>query len=162
MSVFVVFVAISSCASTRGTEPVGHMSTVELAREGIALAEARHRWDTTPLGSYQLTLSRNACECLPEWTRPMRLSVRRGTSPNVEVVEAVVDAATGDSVSSARLHYALGVTSLSDLVEQAINRGAAEVRARYDSRLGYPTRIRIDPDAGVPDDEITLMVHLDN
>jgi len=91
----------------------------------------------------------------------MRLSVRRGTSPNVEVVEAVVDAATGDSVSSARQRYALGVTGLFELVEQAINGGAAEVRARYDSRLGYPTRIRIDPDARVADDEITLMVHFE-
>jgi hypothetical protein len=148
---------VTGCASTRGTEPVGPMTQVDFARQGMDLADARHRWETSGLGSYRFTLARTTCECLPEWTRPMRLIVRQGSSPRVEIIESLTDAVTGAPVSEARERYALGVEALFDLIERAINGGAAEVRARYDANLGFPTRILIDPSAQTVDDQIVLV-----
>jgi hypothetical protein len=111
------------------------------------LSDARALWAAQAITRHEFRFARS-CECLPEETRLYRIRVTDGA-----VVE-VRDAATGNPAPSS--YAAPTVEELFALVQDAVDRGAARIEAQYDSVLGYPTRISVDYDLQVADEELML------
>lgn len=104
--------------------------------------EAREQWAAAGPAAYQLTLHRS-CFCPPEYRGPFMVTVRDGDVETVRYEGQTVDAARGMSVES-----------LFDLIEDAYARGAERVDAEFDPTWGYPTRLYIDYEAQMADEEI--------
>jgi hypothetical protein len=91
---------------------------------------------------------RRSCECKPQTMEPARVEVRSS------VVAAVTYRNTGQAAASI-LAYPT-IDGLFDLIEDAIDRGAAGLMVSYDGVFGYPTEISIDYDLEVADDEFSV------
>jgi hypothetical protein len=146
--------AVLACSKSGPTAPVPPVArSIPPARSGLALA--RLRWSMAVPSDYAYVV-RRSCECLPAATRPMRVVVRMsGQGPGrVEAVESVQYADDGVAVPAPYAAYAPSVAGLFDLIGEAIARDAAVVRADYDGRTGLPTRIYVDWDPQMADDEV--------
>lgn len=115
------------------------------------LASARQRWARHGPAAYGITVTRD-CECLPEASDPVRISVRAGA------VEARTYVGTGRPVPTALRDVFPSVEELFERIAGATRRRAARVIVRYDPVLGYPTRVFIDENATIVDDEITYVL----
>lgn len=107
----------------------------------------RQRWEERRPAAYEFVFQRSSCECLPERTIPMQVTVREGR------IDSVVELQTGEPIS-AETHGALRIDDLFALIQQAIDQGAYRISVSYDRDLGYPTSIVLDHDAQIADDEI--------
>jgi hypothetical protein len=123
-----VSVALASCSGPTDTRDT--------------LAAARARWTSRGPASYSVTIVR-MCECLPEMSGPVVLTVRNGT---VESRLYANDAA----VSAAYAPLFPPVEGLFDIVDGAID-GEETLSVSYDEQFGFPTRIAIgDPNLDAP------------
>jgi hypothetical protein len=114
------------------------------------LAASRERWLAAALGSYEYGY-RKYCECHPADPPETMVTVRDGA------VVGVRHRPVGGSVEVPGRDFDAywTVDGLFDLLRSAYARGA-QVRARYDERLGYPTELFIDYDANFIGDELDL------
>ncbi|MGH7475509.1 MAG: DUF6174 domain-containing protein [Longimicrobiales bacterium] len=114
------------------------------------LMRARARWDAAALGSYQIVVQRS-CECLPEFTRAIRVAARDRT-----VLEAHY-ADTGEPVPAAVAQQPyLTVAGMFDRIEDALGQRPDDFHATYESAYGYPTAIFVDYDRRMADEEFIL------
>ena len=113
------------------------------------LSAARRRWAAQAPPAYEVVLFRS-CECLQEGSGPVLVRVRNGT------VEARQYVSTGNAVSSTYESVFPNVEGLFEIVADALRRDADRLEVRYDPVLSYPTRIVVDYDRIVADDEFTL------
>lgn len=114
------------------------------------LAAARARWEAQRLDGYQFELTR-MCLCVLGG-RVVTVRVEGG---------AVAEASYADSntaVEAALRSYLPTIPDLFDLIEDALEQGAARVTAQYDAVAGYPTRIELDYSLTAIDDEFTYLV----
>jgi hypothetical protein len=114
--------------------------------EAEALADARARWDSVGVSEYQLQVGK-ICFCAPEVTAPVVVTVRGDEVVDVRYAEGRPEGAP-DVPEDAPT-----VETLFDAVERAIDE-ADELQVEYDPELGYPTRIGIDFDTDVVDEEL--------
>jgi len=114
---------------------------------GDDLVTNRRHWQSQRLSDYQVQF-RMSCFCLPDAIAPVVLQVRGGA------IVSATRVADGVAVppSSWRGRY-YTVDQAFALIADAQAQGAAEVRVSYDPLLRYPTRVFIDPSAGIADDE---------
>ena len=113
------------------------------------LVVARQRWVRERPAAYRYTLTRS---CFCGFVGPVEIEVRGDSvvarrSPNGEPP-------VGPQVASSFP----SVDGLFRIVGDAIDRKAASLDAAYDPRLGYPSRISIDYDRQIADDEIVYTV----
>ena len=108
------------------------------------LAAARSRWGRLGPPSYTMTI-RVVCECTPEMAGPVVVEVTNGSVTSRTYVQA------GTPVSAEYFASFPTVEGLFALVENAIRTDTKPLVARYDSALGYPTRIELgDPAVDAP------------
>jgi hypothetical protein len=127
---------------------------------GIVAAEydiALKKWQTTGPVHYRIVVQ-HTCECSTDMQRATRVTVLRNTTQNTETIEDVVDAATGAAVGADRRQAAKSVDGLLVLISQGLGLNPAEARITYDSGLGYPLSINIDPVPSIAGDEIVYKV----
>ena len=118
---------------------------------------ALKKWQTTGPVHYRIVFQ-HTCECSTDMQRPTRVTVLRNTTQNTETIEDVVDATTGLAVGADRRQAAKSVDGLLVLISQGLGLNPAEARITYDSGLGYPLSINIDPVPSIAGDEIVYKV----
>jgi hypothetical protein len=114
--------------------------------EEVNLSSNTGRWAAMRPQHYEFTYQRSGCECLAEWTVPMRVLVHD------REIQSVVNIGTGQLIAST-VHQAKTIDDLFDLIEEATARDAFRLAVTYDAELGYPTSIFVDFRAEVADDE---------
>lgn len=114
------------------------------------LVTNRELWEAEAISDYSYRLQ-VLCFCPPEITDPVIVEVSQDS------IIAVVDAASGEPVDSARFRNYYTVAGLFDVIENAIDREAHELVVTYDAVLHYPTRIIIDPIEQAVDEELSLL-----
>ena len=82
--------------------------------------------------------------------QPVRVSVTNGQA------RSVVYAESGAHVGSPFYHT---ISSLFDLIQNAIDNEADQVTVSYDGEFGYPMNIEIDYSSNSVDDEYTLTAY---
>lgn len=117
--------------------------------ERARLEQARAVWYAQGVESYRFELTRS-CECLP--TGRVLVTVDQGTVTGAEYHES------GSPVEPALLTYLPAVPDLFDLIEAALDQGAASFAVQYDPQFGFPAYLALDYSASLADDEITLTV----
>jgi hypothetical protein len=125
------------------------MASVAIAQPGD-LASARNAWRAAALSDYEYGY-RKYCECHPD-APPETIVTVRGGNP-VAVRHRRADSPTDVPGRNPEVYWT--IDGLFDLIDSAQRRGAT-VRASYDSRLGFPTEVYIDYDAGFIGDELDV------
>ena len=115
------------------------------------LDAARRRWEAIRPSAYSYVISRS-CECLPEYTRAARLQVVNGDVTSARYIH------DDSQVSAEILATYPTIDELFVMVGQALERDPKPdiLVVHYDPRMGYPTRVELDPDINVGDDERTI------
>jgi hypothetical protein len=114
-----------------------------------ALSAAAERWHGSGVTDYELTMKRSCGECLPT-------SALRVTVSVLDDMKTVTRADDGIPVEAPPGTYP-DVPELFDLIEEMLLAGA-DVEAQYDSELGYPRSVAIDPVPGIVDEEFGFVV----
>ena len=128
----VVASALTGAACSSGTAPAGE------------LAAARSRWARSAPASYTVTIARS-CECLPEMSGPVVVTVRNG------VVDSRQYVGSGAAVTTPYVSLFPGVDGLFAIIDDAVRSGTRPLVAQYHPTLGYPTRIELgDPAVDAP------------
>jgi uncharacterized beta-barrel protein YwiB (DUF1934 family) len=117
-----------------------------------ALDAARAKWRAAKLGSYEYGY-RKFCECHRDAPPETVVSVRDGKVVNVR--HRPVGSTTEVPAAEKNFEYYWTVDGLFELIAAAEARHV-EVRAQYDSTVGYPTEIHIDYDKNLIGDELDL------
>jgi hypothetical protein len=115
------------------------------ASDRRALSRARALWEREGPDSYRYVYSAR-CECPPTVARATWVIVEKGVVVDAEYVEG------NDPIVAGPQLYGT-VDSLFALVQRAYDGHAAEVRVRYDERMGYPVDVYVDWRKDYVDDE---------
>lgn len=113
------------------------------------LAEARSRWVRAAVDDYAFTVT-PMCFC-PD-IAPIRVQVRDGA------VVSRVYAGTGETVPADRWTRLDTAEELFAIVDDALDRGAFELRAEYHDQVGIPTGVWIDYERDTADEEFGFTV----
>jgi hypothetical protein len=103
------------------------------------------KWNARGLRHYRYEFQRS-CECLPEMAPPVVIEVRDG------IVVAVAHVQTGESLGSTSAANRPTVDELFNELQRAF-RDADRVDVTYDPTFDYPSRVTIDWDVNVADEE---------
>ena len=112
---------------------------------------AENLWAQRGPASYDITVSRG-CECLPDATRPAVVSVRDG------IVTSRTYVSDGATVGLTYAESYPTVDGLFKKIDDARRQNPATLNVDYDPVLGFPTRIAIDYNLQMADDELYYQV----
>lgn len=145
-----IVLAVAALATVSGCDHPIEPNIVEAPADASEarreLTENRELFRTA-VGTSYLYDYRNVCFCAPDSRIAVRVSVRHGT--RVSVVALEDDA----QIPPSRWREYLTVEEAFETIEQALDDGAASVRAAYDESLGYPRDVFIDFDERIADEE---------
>jgi hypothetical protein len=128
-------------------------SAPSFADAGSDLAANRARWASAAIADYEYGYNKY-CECHRDTPPETIVTVHEGQVTRVRHKPVGYDR----EVEAPRgLEYYWTVDGLFDLIATAIDK-RAEVRASYDSELGYPTEIHVDYDRDLIGDEVDLRI----
>ena len=136
---FAGVLALSGC-----TEP-------RLDRALDELNAAQRRWQAHAPADYQFTIQRS-CFCAPIVTRPVTVGVQ-GTA-----VVSLVYADSGTAADSVVFSEFLTIDRVFTFLRQTLAGKPGSFTAAYDTQLGYPTQVSVDPIANAVDDEFARSV----
>lgn len=135
MSAFRLAVLLPAALLACGVSPTGLM---------LALSSAQERWERHEPAAYRMTIQRS-CECLPEMSGPVVVTVREGTVISRQYVQS------GAAVTATYAELFPAVEGLFALIEAAMRDGVRPINPRYDEALGYPIRFSLgDPATDAP------------
>jgi hypothetical protein len=122
-------------------------------RGGLRDELDKHRriWENEVVRDYQYRLQ-VLCFCPPEVTNPVIVEVKGG------VTSSVIYVGTGLPVGNNNFIRYDTIEEMFQVIEDAINQNADEIKVEYNADLGYPTRIEIDFIKMAVDDEITYTI----
>ena len=112
----------------------------------VELDLARAKWESQGIDTYEYRFS-NACECLPETSGPIIITV---VNDEVTATRRPEDAA---GLPPRDGGPAPTIPELFETVQSAIHEGADSITVEYDEEFGFPTQLYIDWDAGLADEE---------
>jgi hypothetical protein len=115
------------------------------------LAGAQARWQGAGISSYDFDLQR-VCFCVPEATGPVTISVRNGA------FTAIVRTDSGTAVDTLLFQDYLTMDRVFVTTRRFLDARPASFTASYDTALGFPTSVAVDPIARAVDDELTYAV----
>ncbi|MDZ7970617.1 MAG: DUF6174 domain-containing protein [Nostoc sp. DedSLP03] len=108
-------------------------------------------WEQANISNYSITVS-NSCFCIPDARGPVVIRVRNGQPISVTSV------ATGQPVNPEFFQKYDTIPELFNVIQDAINRKAFNLDVEYNAKLGYPTKINIDYNSQIADEEIFLTI----
>jgi hypothetical protein len=111
----------------------------------------RELWESSGRSDYRIEYRRN-CFCPTDLTSPVVVAVVEGS------IESVTYAETGEPVREDARDLFPDVAGLFDILQDAVDRDAASIRASYDAQLGYPVSIAIDYETMMADEELGFSV----
>ena len=114
----------------------------------VELKENRKLWRSQRFKTYQFTYQQQ-CFCVPPANTPLKVSVKNGK------ITQVINLNTNQSITD--LDFPNNIDQLFEIIETAIKENADEILVNYDATLGYPTRIAIDYQTMLADDEVTYL-----
>jgi hypothetical protein len=115
------------------------------------LQRNKQLWAKQNISKYRYTL-RRSCFCLPKATEPVMIAVRNGK------VTSIVAASNGQPANPEYFTKYDSIAKLFEIVEDAIARKAYRLSVTYHPTLGYPTKIDIDYDKQMADEELSLTI----
>jgi hypothetical protein len=115
------------------------------------LESALETWNVQGPADYSFTWQQY-CECTTETTQPIRITV-----VNNVITDAVYVATQQPVSADIRLHL-LTVDGVFDELQDAVMNGADAVSVEYDPNSGIPLSVAVDYDAGVADEELSLIL----
>jgi hypothetical protein len=133
--------ALAACDNVTGTD--------DLDRAQRALDRNWDRFESSAPLSYSYTV-RVSCECPSDVTRPVVVWVDRGS------VEYLFYEDDGRAVPLSISDSFPSVEQLFDAIQDGIDRQADYIDVEYDPTYGYPTRVYIDYDRRVSDEELSI------
>ncbi|NQZ07322.1 MAG: META domain-containing protein [Algicola sp.] len=135
-----------SASNTPSPDP-----TPAIVTEQQALTDAQNLWNSHASEYYTYQYQRS-CECLPDATALMDLSVINNTllSARNHTTGEIVPAQIRDHINT--------VAEIFAVIQSAIDTDAASITVNYHLGLGYPELVNIDYDAVMADDEFLLIV----
>lgn len=140
LSVFVLVGALSAGCDSGADSP-----------QQSQLDSALETWSVQGPAEYSFTWQQ-FCECTAETTQPIRITVVNNT-----ITEAVY-VATELPVSADIRSRLLTIDGVFGELQDAIANGADAVNVTYDSNSGAPLSVAVDYDAGVADEELSLVL----
>ncbi|WP_375476423.1 DUF6174 domain-containing protein [uncultured Nostoc sp.] len=108
-------------------------------------------WEQANISNYRITVS-NSCFCIPDARGPVIIEVRNGQTTSITSV------ATGKPVNPELFQKYNTIPKLFNVIQDAINRKAFNLDVEYNAKLGYPTKINIDYNSQIADEEIFLTI----
>jgi len=121
------------------------------ASTSTQLKANRQLWNQQKLTNYRFTFSRS-CFCVPKAIQPVVITVRNGRVASITAVN------NNEPVDAELFQQYNTVPKLFGIIEDAINRKAANITVKYDPKFGYPTQINIDYDQQMADEELYLTI----
>ena len=115
----------------------------------LGLVHSRMLWEHHGIGDYDATMER-VCECRAAGV-PVIVVVRSGAV-------TILDSESGEPVDTSVVGAYPTVDGLFDILQDAFDRNADEIRVLYDTGLGYPLEFRIDFFTDAIDDELQYVV----
>jgi hypothetical protein len=121
---------------------------VQLNKEQAPLTTQQHfdRWLSTSQ-NYEITFQQK-CFCLPEYLRSMRLTVQNNTVASAIFVD------DSSPVPASMLKNLPTVEKVFETVIEAESQPAEIIRIMFHRRHNYPTKVFIDYDTKIADEEI--------
>jgi hypothetical protein len=152
----VALAGLAVCAVAR-TEAAGRCQKDYTAQQQ-ELTAARDRWRAAGITTYNYRFSRQ-CLCDERTAGPFRARVEDGA------VRAAIYQGTaangipdGTRVAKEFLASVSTVANVFDVIAGAIAKRACTIEVRYDADLGYPTKVDIDFDPDVADEELHFVL----
>ncbi|MEH2047790.1 DUF6174 domain-containing protein [Nostoc sp.] len=108
-------------------------------------------WERANIYNYRITVS-NSCFCIPDARGPVVIQVRNGQTTSITSV------ATGKPVNPQFFQKYDTIPELFNVIQDAIKRKASNLDVEYNAKFGYPTKINIDYDSQIADEEIFLTI----
>uniref|UniRef100_UPI0030DA0D0D DUF6174 domain-containing protein n=1 Tax=Crocosphaera watsonii TaxID=263511 RepID=UPI0030DA0D0D len=113
------------------------------------LEENRQLWRSQTIKNYQY-IYQQQCFCPPPSNNALKVSVKN------DKLSQVVNLNNNQVITD--LTSPKTIEELFNIIEDAIKRNADEMQISYDPTLGYPTRVAIDYEKILVDEEITYTV----
>ncbi len=113
------------------------------------LEENREIWRSQSLETYQYIYQQRFF-CTPPSNTPLKVSVK-----NDKITE-VVNLNNNQLITD--LTFPKTIEELFEIIEQAIQKNADEILINYDASFGYPTRVAIDYQKILADEEVTYTI----
>ncbi|MBC7896932.1 MAG: hypothetical protein H7066_16055 [Cytophagaceae bacterium] len=117
------------------------------------LVKARALWNTNGVADYEVVM-RKDCFCIGGGERFLYTVRSNAVTSVVRLSTGAVDSLMAATTSAAPIELAF------DLLDRAVEHGAAHLEVSYDNQWGFPRMLSIDFSTGVADDEIDL--HLES
>jgi hypothetical protein len=143
-----------ACGGNDDSTPTATSTPIDpnaLADPQDALDAARDLWAQQGGDDYDMTFNWQ-CFCIVDFVQRVDLEVRG------DAIEGGVVTDSGDPVSTDMLAEYQTVDALFDLIQDAIDRDAAEIRVTY-AGAGYPDEVWIDYDHQIADEERGFFIH---
>jgi len=115
------------------------------------LDQNRQVWNNQKITHYRYEL-RVLCFCPTELTAPVKVEAKDGNTISLKYV------ASGEDVKMTEFQNYDTMDKMFKVIQDAIDRKAAEITAKFDSKLGFPASIRIDNIEQAIDDEISFEI----
>ncbi len=130
--------------------PSCEVSPTDLDRN-TAFREAREQWTLANVSSYSYTVRRN-CFCAAATQGPARVEVRNGQTVSVTAAAGATafDRAAFDAYDT--------VDELFQQVERAMDAKPFRLAVSYDTELGFPSEMFMNPGGNTADDESGFVV----
>ncbi|GBF80285.1 lipoprotein [Aphanothece sacrum FPU1] len=125
--------------------PVNSPEYWQLLKE---LAKNRQLWRLQNINNYQFTYQQQ-CFCVAPGNIPLKVAVKN------DKITQVVDLKTNQTIPN--LGFPKTIDQLFQILEKAIQSKADEISVTYDSTLGYPTKIAIDYQKILADEETNYL-----
>ena len=129
----------------------GKTPAAQTSNAAQQLQRNKQLWAKQKISNYRYTL-RRSCFCLPKSSEPMKIEVRNGKATSIVV------ASDGKPVNREYFNNHDSVAKLFQVVEDAIAKKAHRLSVTYHPTLGYPTKIDIDYNKQMADEEIFLTI----
>jgi hypothetical protein len=114
-----------------------------------ALNTARNQFATPPRPTYSVTWQQS-CFCSADDTRAMRITVTNG------VITSAVFADTLQPVGATTRNNLKTIDGVFAMIQHAIDEDFDEVSVAYDSQMGYPRTVQLNPSLGAADAGMSL------
>ena len=119
-------------------------------RQANELKQNQSLWMEQKASSYKYTF-RHGCFCSPETTDPVFIEVRNGE-------QISITRPTKTTLKPQGFEQYGTIEKLFELVQSTINSNPYELTVEYNRQYGYPSRISINPNKNVADDEDSYTV----